>query len=293
VEEKKEEPADGKTSGDPFAVADTAKPGTGVGTPPVEKTEKAGKTEPAPGAGRTTPAVKKESLPKGYEDPFDLGPTFGNEKAAAARAARTESARSSKAGKTEKAAAEPFGAAAAGTVAGSGAGREYTVAQGDSLATVARKYYGSSAGWAVIYEANRDRMSSPHRMVVGTKLRIPDNGGAAAPAEKAGAEPAAKAEAAPKAEAKAETPKAAGQRSYTVQPGDTLRSIARKFYGSSAKWQLILDANKTKVSGPQGLRVGTDLVIPVAEGAAAPAKGAEKAPAKTPKEPAGGAEGVF
>ena len=33
------------------------------------------------------------------------------------------------------------------------------------------------------------------------------------------------------------------ERSYTVQPGDTLASISRKFYKSSARWQRILEAN--------------------------------------------------
>ena len=37
-------------------------------------------------------------------------------------------------------------------------------------------------------------------------------------------------------------------RRYTVQRGDTLASISRKFYKSSARWQKILDANSDTLS---------------------------------------------
>ena len=50
--------------------------------------------------------------------------------------------------------------------------------------------------------------------------------------------------------------------SYTVQPGDTLGGIARKHYGSSARWQDILDANRDKVKNARNLRAGTVLLIP-------------------------------
>ena len=52
------------------------------------------------------------------------------------------------------------------------------------------------------------------------------------------------------------------ERSYTVQPGDTLASISRKFYKSSARWQRILDANSDILSKPSDLKPGQMLVIP-------------------------------
>jgi tetratricopeptide (TPR) repeat protein len=51
-------------------------------------------------------------------------------------------------------------------------------------------------------------------------------------------------------------------RSYVVQPGDTLFSIARKFYQSSARWKDIRDANKDKIDNPAKLAPGTELKIP-------------------------------
>jgi len=52
------------------------------------------------------------------------------------------------------------------------------------------------------------------------------------------------------------------ERSYTVQPGDTLASISRRFYKSSVRWQRILDANSDILSKPGDLKPGQTLIIP-------------------------------
>lgn len=52
------------------------------------------------------------------------------------------------------------------------------------------------------------------------------------------------------------------EQSYTVKPGDTLASISRKFYKSSARWDRILDANSEILSKPADLKPGQTLVIP-------------------------------
>lgn len=51
-------------------------------------------------------------------------------------------------------------------------------------------------------------------------------------------------------------------RTYVVQHGDTLASISRKFYKSSARWRKIRDANADKISDPQNLKIGETLTIP-------------------------------
>jgi LysM repeat protein len=51
-------------------------------------------------------------------------------------------------------------------------------------------------------------------------------------------------------------------RTYLVQSGDTLASISRRFYRSSARWKQILDANRKSIDDPEKLRVGQSLVIP-------------------------------
>jgi nucleoid-associated protein YgaU len=50
---------------------------------------------------------------------------------------------------------------------------EYTVKYGDTLSGIAEKMLGSQARYRDIYEANRDRMTSPDRLDVGKPLRIP------------------------------------------------------------------------------------------------------------------------
>jgi len=84
---------------------------------------------------------------------------------------------------------------------------------------------------------------------------------AAAPAEA----PAAVAPATPAAPATAEAaaPAApAGEQIYVVQGGDTLGGIARKYYGSARRYDIILKANSNVIKNPQGLRPGMKLVIP-------------------------------
>ena len=60
----------------------------------------------------------------------------------------------------------------------------------------------------------------------------------------------------------AEGPKNAGNRTYVVEEGDTLYSIARKFYKSPKRWKEIRDANKHKLAGGSRLEPGESLVIP-------------------------------
>jgi LysM repeat protein len=58
-----------------------------------------------------------------------------------------------------------------------------------------------------------------------------------------------------------EKSKASGH-TYTVQEGDTLASISRKFYKTSKRWRDIRDANESKVDDPNSLKEGTTLTIP-------------------------------
>lgn len=55
-----------------------------------------------------------------------------------------------------------------------------------------------------------------------------------------------------------------GQRTYVVQPGDTLADISTAFYGSPQHWRLIAEAN------PAGTQAGQTIVIPAQPAPAAP-----------------------
>ena len=52
----------------------------------------------------------------------------------------------------------------------------YTVQEGDSLGGIAQNFYGDAAYYKVIFEANRRLLSSPNRIKVGQRLRIPTRG---------------------------------------------------------------------------------------------------------------------
>ncbi|MEM8534854.1 MAG: peroxidase family protein [Chloroflexota bacterium] len=51
-------------------------------------------------------------------------------------------------------------------------------------------------------------------------------------------------------------------RVYTVQPGDTLRSIAQSFYGDESRWTEIFEANQDQISDPGVIFPGQILTIP-------------------------------
>ena len=62
---------------------------------------------------------------------------------------------------------------AAGTAVASGA-TTYEVQSGDVLGTISMSVYGTSKSWRKIYDANRDVLADPNRLVVGQVLRIPE-----------------------------------------------------------------------------------------------------------------------
>jgi LysM repeat protein len=63
-------------------------------------------------------------------------------------------------------------------------------------------------------------------------------------------------------------------RTYTVRPGDTLSSIARRFYGNPADWTWLWHVNESVVRNPNSIYVGEVLKVP----ADPPANAASYAP---------------
>ncbi len=51
-------------------------------------------------------------------------------------------------------------------------------------------------------------------------------------------------------------------RIHVVQPGDTLYSLAEKYYGHGRHYQKILMANRKRLTDPNDLPVGMKLIIP-------------------------------
>ncbi len=52
--------------------------------------------------------------------------------------------------------------------------RIHTVATGDTLSSIASKYYGDASKWNKIAEANKDVLKDPNSLQLGQKLKIPD-----------------------------------------------------------------------------------------------------------------------
>jgi LysM repeat protein len=66
--------------------------------------------------------------------------------------------------------------------------------------------------------------------------------------------------------ASAPSPVAAAAQAYTVQPGDTLPSIANQLYGDANQWTTIYDANRSTIGDdPNVIQPGTQLTIPAKE----------------------------
>lgn len=126
---------------------------------------------------------------------------------------------------------------------------EYVVQAGETMADIAERKYGDQNKWTLIAKANKS--VNPNRMRVGTKLVLP-SAAATVAAEAAPAETTT----APVAEG---TPK-----SYTIQAGDVLSKIAKKFYGTAAAAVRIQQANPEVLKDPDFLTVGATIVLPEA-----------------------------
>jgi nucleoid-associated protein YgaU len=55
---------------------------------------------------------------------------------------------------------------------------------------------------------------------------------------------------------------AASGKTIKIQPGDSLKLIAKREYGDETKWTVIYEANKWRIDDPAYLYPGGDLLIP-------------------------------
>jgi nucleoid-associated protein YgaU len=126
------------------------------------------------------------------------------------------------------------------------------VKEGETLATIARQYYGDPLEYQRIVDANKKAIPNPNLIRPGVRLMIPPKGAeapiAAAPAER----PA--------------TPTPAADKSkfttYKLAEGDTLSDVAARFFGSSKQWQKVYELNKDRIDNPDRVAAGTELRVP-------------------------------
>ena len=64
-------------------------------------------------------------------------------------------------------------AAGATVGGGQGSGEAYTVAAGDNLSKISKKYYGDPNEYMRIFYANRDKLKDPDKLQAGQQLTIP------------------------------------------------------------------------------------------------------------------------
>lgn len=128
-------------------------------------------------------------------------------------------------------------------------GERYTVKENETLWSIAEQAYGSGYNWVDIVEENN--ITNPDMVSAGTELAIPSvepkmaTTGQVETGEVAAAQTG---QAQPKVE------------EVTVQPGDTLWSIATQVYGDGYAWTEIARANN--LANPNYIHAGTRLTMP-------------------------------
>lgn len=119
----------------------------------------------------------------------------------------------------------------------------YTIQPGDTFSTIAVKIYGSEQHWIDIAMANP--FVDPKRLQIGQAIRLPGF------EELLHVETDAAAVAGP------------GQKTHTVRPGESLYSIAERYYNDPNKWRLLFDTNRDQIGhDPHQLQAGEQLKIP-------------------------------
>lgn len=115
----------------------------------------------------------------------------------------------------------------------------YTVADGDTMTSIAEWWFGDHRKWDLIAKAN---LVDPNRLRIGQVLRLPPKDSERPPLDRG-----------------AGTDRVV----HTVGPGETLSSIAVDHYGNIAAWERIYRENRAVIgANPDALTVGMKLTIP-------------------------------
>jgi nucleoid-associated protein YgaU len=124
----------------------------------------------------------------------------------------------------------------------------YVVRDGDDLTGIALKVYGHAGGAQAIWSVNRDRLADPNVLPIGLELRIPP----------AWSVPAV------------QNPTGAGQviepgrrpAKVRVAPGETLDTLAQRFYGDRSMAARLYEANRDLLRNPALVVPGMELRLP-------------------------------
>jgi nucleoid-associated protein YgaU len=151
--------------------------------------------------------------------------------------------------------------------------QSYTIAPGDSVTKIAAKFYGDGKHWRKLAEFNPGRIGANGEVRAGQAIRVPTAEvllGKAAPksisptkpsqAKLAKSDPNTSADKKPADKKLPDPPKPS--KTYVVQKGDSLGTIAQKTLGSSKKLGELLAANSDVIDDEDNVPAGTVLKIP-------------------------------
>lgn len=162
--------------------------------------------------------------------------------------------------------------------------QSYVIRDGDDLTGIATRFYGHAAAATAIWAANQDLVPDPNVLPIGTALRLPPawmvfgarGGGGLAIEPPTSAAPAAGVGATAAGRSSVATPvgwlgggapaapAAAPQRPAAVRvaAGETLATLARRFYGDERMADRIWEANRDRLRSPQLVVAGMELQLP-------------------------------
>lgn len=153
--------------------------------------------------------------------------------------------------------------------------RTYVVSSGDSLYTIAKKFYGASEAGKksttnLIFNANRNILKSPNRLQIGQKLIIPplpSKQNHSSNVENPVVATQTSADTQPIQDSTMAQPVASGStntqtRDYVVKSGDSLWKIAAKQLGNGTRHDEIAELNADVLQGGDDLTVGMHLKLP-------------------------------
>jgi nucleoid-associated protein YgaU len=161
--------------------------------------------------------------------------------------------------------------------------QSHTIIDGDTLQNLSQQYLGRADRYLEIFQYNRDVLRNPDVLPIGAELRIPSHVALppiTSPPTLSSAPTSPTAPLAPLPPLSATSPQLSSktspptgtqrtavaqrpaQRTYTVQAGDNLVDLARKYYGDGRRYENIYEANRRVMHNPTDLKPGMVLVIP-------------------------------
>jgi len=125
----------------------------------------------------------------------------------------------------------------------------HVVRDGDDLTGIANRLYGHPGAAEAIWSANRDRLADPNLLPIGMELRLPPSW--TPPATRAGQPTAATVIEPARRPAK-----------VRVAPGESLETLAVRYYGDRAVAGRLWEANRDQLRNPALIVPGMEMRLP-------------------------------